>query len=127
DRASRLNRTLSNQRETPIHLVPDRGAHLRNARPRQQNPAHNASIPSIVDAARHLITYMTTPSGAAAAPPSEDVMCMNPRQLRNHFQCNQQSGPVPPQPPIYPPAQPQVPNVPVIPISSSSDRHMTPL
>ncbi|MFM7982990.1 MAG: hypothetical protein ACKPKO_27070 [Candidatus Fonsibacter sp.] len=51
DRASRLNRTLSNQSETPINLVPDRGAHLRIARPRQHKSAQNASIPNLVDAA----------------------------------------------------------------------------
>ena len=73
---------------------------------------------------------MTTPSRQSAVPPSEDVMFMNQRQLRNHFHRNQPSGPssrpVPPQPPRYPHAQPRVPNVPVIRISSSSDRHMTP-
>ena len=100
DRASRLNRTLSNQSETPINLAPDRGAHLRNARPRQQNPTQSTSIPSLVDAARNIITYMTTHSRQAAAPPSEDVMFTNQRQLRKYFQRNQQSGsssgPVPP-------------------------------
>ncbi|MFM7981511.1 MAG: hypothetical protein ACKPKO_19555, partial [Candidatus Fonsibacter sp.] len=85
-----------------INIVPDRGAHLRNARPRQHKS------PNLEDAARHLITYMTAPSRQAAAPPSEYVMFMNQRQLSNHVQRNQQSGPssgpVPPQPPIYPPA-----------------------
>ncbi|MFM7979952.1 MAG: hypothetical protein ACKPKO_11620, partial [Candidatus Fonsibacter sp.] len=107
DRASRPNRTVSNQSETPISLVPDRGAHLRIARPRQQKPAQSASKTIIVDAARHLITYLTTPSRQADVSPSEDVMFMNQRRLRNNFRRNQQSGPTSgpasPQPPIYPP------------------------
>ncbi|MFM7981999.1 MAG: hypothetical protein ACKPKO_22040, partial [Candidatus Fonsibacter sp.] len=102
-------------------------------------------MPSLADAARHIVTCFSRP--AAAVPPSEDVMFMNPRQLIDHFQRNQQSasssGHVPLQPPICPPAQTQVPTavpvppqppaqtqvptaVPVIPISSEWERRPTP-
>ncbi|MFM7982716.1 MAG: hypothetical protein ACKPKO_25675, partial [Candidatus Fonsibacter sp.] len=71
DRMSRLQHTLSSQSETPFNLlpdetfvfsVPDRGAHLRNARPIQQQPEQTAAQSSLIDAARQFIAYWTTPS-----------------------------------------------------------------
>ncbi|MFM7988207.1 MAG: hypothetical protein ACKPKO_53730, partial [Candidatus Fonsibacter sp.] len=125
---------MSSQTNPQINLVPDRGAHLRarlnKARPQQQNPAQSASIPSIVDTAMAIFSYLT--QKPPAVPPSEDMMYMNDRQLREYLRRNQpsassSSGPMPPHPPIYPPAQPHVPTgVPVIALNSSSEAQMTP-
>ncbi|MFM7979295.1 MAG: hypothetical protein ACKPKO_08270, partial [Candidatus Fonsibacter sp.] len=110
----------------------DRASRLKNnlSSARTQNPAQSASRQSIVDTAKSIFTYLTRQP--AAVPPSEDLMFMSNRQVRNHLRRNRQSassssGPVPPHPPIYPPAQTQVPTgVPVIAINSSSEAQMTP-